>query len=118
MNPTDLPLTERLQSALALQRAAYHAHPVPTYAERVDDLKRLRAFLMENQSAIEAAISADYGHRSPHETRLAELVPAVDGIKHTLKHLKRWMKPQRRHADWISFPLPCTHPVAQCAVIR
>ncbi|MCB1995047.1 MAG: coniferyl aldehyde dehydrogenase, partial [Rhodoferax sp.] len=105
MNPTDLPLTERLQSALALQRAAYHAHPVPTYAERVDDLKRLRAFLLENQAAIEAAISADYGHRSPHETRLAELVPAVDGIKHTLKHLKRWMKPQRRHADWISFPL-------------
>ena len=105
MNPTDLPLAERLQSALALQRAAYHAHPVPTYAERVDDLKRLRAFLLDNQAAIEAAISADYGHRSPHETRLAELVPAVDGIKHTLKHLKRWMKPQRRHADWISFPL-------------
>ncbi|MCP5270440.1 MAG: coniferyl aldehyde dehydrogenase [Burkholderiaceae bacterium] len=105
MNPTDLPLAERLQSALALQRAAYHAHPVPSYAERVDDLKRLRAFLLENQAAIEAAISADYGHRSPHETRLAELVPAVDGVKHTLKHLKRWMKPQRRHADWISFPL-------------
>lgn len=105
MNPTDLPLAERLQSALALQRAAYHAHPVPSYAERVDDLKRLRALLLDHRAAIEAAISADYGHRSAHETRLAELVPAVDGIKHTLRHLKAWMKPQRRHADWISFPL-------------
>ncbi len=105
MDPTDLPLAERLQSALALQRAAYHAHPVPTHAERVDDLKRLRAFLKDHQAAIEAAISADYGHRSPHETRLAELVPAIDGVAHTLRHLKRWMKPQRRHADWISFPL-------------
>jgi len=105
MDANDLPLAERLQSALALQRAAYRAHPVPTYAERVDDLKRLRAFLKDHQAAIESAISADYGHRSAHETRLAELVPAIDGIGHTLKHLKRWMKPQRRHADWISFPL-------------
>jgi coniferyl-aldehyde dehydrogenase len=105
MDPTDLPLAERLKSALSLQRTAYQAHPVPSYAERVDDLKRLRAFLLAHQPAIEAAISADYGHRSAHETRLAELVPAVDGVKHTLRHLKRWMKPQRRHADWISFPM-------------
>jgi coniferyl-aldehyde dehydrogenase len=113
MDPTDLPLAERLQSALALQRAAYHAQPVPGYAERVDDLKRLRALLLDHQTAIEAAISADYGHRSPHETRLAELVPAVDGVKHTLRHLKRWMKPQRRHADWISFPLAKNRVVPQ-----
>ena len=51
MDPTDLPLTERLQSALALQRVAYHAHPVPSYAERVDDLKRLRAFLLAGETA-------------------------------------------------------------------
>ena len=105
MDVNDLPLNERLHSALALQRAAYHAHPVPTHAERVDDLKRLRAFLREHQQELAAAISADYGHRSVHETRLAELVPAVDGISYTLEHLKRWMRTQRRHVDWISFPL-------------
>jgi coniferyl-aldehyde dehydrogenase len=104
MNPTDLPLAERLQSALALQRAAYHAHPVPTLAERRDDLKRLRAFLLEQQDAICDAISADYGHRSRHETRLAELAPAVDGIAHVLGRLKGWMKPQRRHVDLMTFP--------------
>ena len=108
MNPNDLPLSvpmsERLQAALALQRAAYHAHPVPTLAERQDDLKRLRAFLRDHQAAICDAISADYGHRSHHETRLAELAPAVDGIGHVLGQLRGWMKPQRRHVDLLSFP--------------
>jgi coniferyl-aldehyde dehydrogenase len=49
------------------------------------------------------AISADYGHRSRHETLLAEMFPAVDGIDHALKHLRGWMKPQRRAVDWRNF---------------
>jgi coniferyl-aldehyde dehydrogenase len=104
MNANDLPLAERLQAALRLQRAAYLAHPVPTLAERRDDLKRLQAFLREHQDALADAISADYGHRSRHETRLAELVPAVDGIDHVLGQLRRWMRPQRRSVDWMTFP--------------
>jgi coniferyl-aldehyde dehydrogenase len=104
MNPNDLPLAHRLQSALDLQRAAYHANPVPTLAQRRDDLRRLRAFLRDHQDAICDAISADYGHRSHHETRLAEIAPAVDGIGHVLGQLKAWMQPQRRHVDPISFP--------------
>jgi coniferyl-aldehyde dehydrogenase len=104
MDATDLPLAERLNAALALQRAAYHAHPVPSFQERRDDLERLRALLRDHQGPIADAISADYGHRSRHETRLAEIAPAVDGIGHAIKHLKSWMKPQRRSADWISFP--------------
>jgi coniferyl-aldehyde dehydrogenase len=104
MDATDLPLAERLQSTLALQRAAYRSHPVPTLAERQDDLKRLRAFLLEHQQALAAAISADYGHRSVYETRLCEFAPAVDGIKYTLRELRGWMRPQRRHVDLLSFP--------------
>lgn len=104
MNASDLPLTERLKAALAAQRAAYHAAPVPTFEERREDLLRLRAFLREQQHALAAAISADYGHRSKHETLLCEVAPAVDGIGHTLRHLKSWMKPQRRSVDLKSFP--------------
>jgi coniferyl-aldehyde dehydrogenase len=104
MKPSDLPLSERLAAALAQQRAAHRAHPVPTLAERRDDLQRLRAFLREQQAALCDAISADYGHRSRHETLLCELAPAVDGIAHVLRQLPRWMRPQRRHVDLKSFP--------------
>jgi coniferyl-aldehyde dehydrogenase len=113
MDSSDLPLNERLRAALALQRAAYHAHPVPSYAERRQDLKRLQAFLRDHQDAIADAISADYGHRSRHETRLAEIAPAVDGISHALKHLRSWMRVQRRSVDWISFPFARNRVVPQ-----
>jgi coniferyl-aldehyde dehydrogenase len=92
-----------LELALALQRQAYLAHPVPGYDERVADLRTLQRFIRENQEAICAAISADYGHRSKHETLLAEIFPAVDGVDHVVKQLRSWMKPQRRGVDLRNF---------------
>jgi coniferyl-aldehyde dehydrogenase len=108
MNLNDLPVQDTslpaLTAALALQRKAHRAHPAPTHAERIADLKTLRRFLLEQQDALCDAINADYGHRSRVETRLAEIAPAVDGIKYVIKHLKAWMRPQRRHVDRVSFP--------------
>lgn len=96
--------TAGLATALAVQRAACLAHPVPTFAERKRDLQTLQRFLREHKDALCAAISADYGNRSRHETLLAEIFPAIDGIDHVVKHLKKWMKPQRRSVDWRTFP--------------
>ena len=93
-----------LAAALAVQRAACRAHPLPTLAERKRDLHTLQRFLREHTDALCAAISADYGNRSHHETLLAEIFPAIDGIDHVVKHLKKWMKPQRRGVDWRTFP--------------
>jgi coniferyl-aldehyde dehydrogenase len=92
-----------LHAALALQRQAYLAHPVPTLAERTADLRTLQRFVREHKEALCDAISADYGHRSRVETLLAEVLPVVDGIDHVLKHLRGWMKPQRRSVDWRNF---------------
>ncbi|MGH8806955.1 MAG: coniferyl aldehyde dehydrogenase, partial [Noviherbaspirillum sp.] len=41
------------------------------------------------------AIAQDFGHRSPHETRLADLMMVSAAIKHARRHLKQWMKPRR-----------------------
>ena len=95
--PTDLHTT------LQLQRAAHSTQPYPSEAQRRADLLHLKAFVRENADAIAQAISADYGHRSRHETMLAEVVPIMHGVDHTLKHLKQWMKPQRRSIDWLNF---------------
>ncbi|MDP3336770.1 MAG: coniferyl aldehyde dehydrogenase [Rhodoferax sp.] len=92
-----------LDAALALQRKAYLAHPVPTLAERKADLRTLQRFVREHKEALCDAISADYGHRSRHETLLAEVFPVVDGIDHVIKHLPGWMKTQRRNVDLRTF---------------
>ena len=92
-----------LSRTLDLQREAYFAHPVPSLDERKADLRTLQRFVRDHKDAICDAISADYGHRSRHETLLAEIFPVVDGIDHVIGHLRRWMKPQRRSVDLRNF---------------
>jgi coniferyl-aldehyde dehydrogenase len=91
--------TRQLADALALQRNAYFAHPVPTFEERKADLLTLKRFIRENMEALVSAVNADYGNRSRHETLLAEIFPATDSIEQVLKHLKGWMKPRKRAVD-------------------
>ena len=67
----------------------------PTLERRLDRLARLRAVVADNEAAFEAAISADFGHRSRTETLIAETMFVLGEIKHTAKHLKQWMAPQR-----------------------
>ena len=96
-------LDQSLANVLLHQRQAYHAHPVPTLEQRRADLRTLQRFVRENKDDLCAAISADYGHRSHHETLLAEIFPVVDGIDHVLRHLRTWMRPQRRGVDLRNF---------------
>ncbi len=102
--PADLDhLDNGLEATLKLQRAAYFAHPYPSFSERKADLLKIKTLIRDNRDAIVAAISADYGNRSRHETLFAEIFSVMDGVDHTLKHLKQWMKPQRRGVDWKNF---------------
>lgn len=94
-----------LQDALTRQRAAVRAAPVRGEAARRADLHALARFVRENADALCEAISRDYGHRSPHETRLAEVLPVLQEIDHALKHLRSWMKVQRRGIDHLAFGL-------------
>ncbi len=108
MDETDQPgvnlsLAQALSATLARQHDAYFAHPVPSLAERRADLQQLQRFIRNHKQALCAAISADYGHRSRHETLMAEIFPAIDAIDHAIGHLRGWMKPQRRAVDWRPF---------------
>ena len=103
MNHSETLIASALEQALVLQRNAYFVHPVPTLAERKADLRTLQRFIREHKEALCDAISLDYGHRSRHETLLAEVFPAVDGIDHIIGQLRGWMKPQRRSVDWRNF---------------
>jgi len=94
----------QLQQCLALQRAAYRQQPNPDYQQRVADLRALKKMLSDNQEAIIAAINEDYGNRARQETLLAEVIVVLDGINFAIKHLKKWMKPQRRKIETSLYP--------------
>lgn len=83
-------------AALARMRQAWmEVGPLPG-ARRMALLGRLSAVLLERQDAVVRALSDDFGHRSGHETRMADILPVVEGIRHARRNLKRWMRPQRR----------------------
>mgnify|MGYP003703767819 FL=1 len=96
-------IQQQLSNTLTSQRMAHLAHPVPSLADRLADLTNLKRFVRENKEALCEAVSQDYGHRSKHETMLAEIFPVIDGIDHIAKHLRKWMKPQRREVDRRTF---------------
>ena len=62
-------------------------------------LDALAALVHDNAERFVDAISADFGHRSSHETRLLELFPSLESIRHNRSHLGAWMKPQRKAAS-------------------
>ncbi len=88
--------TARLLPVFERQQLAFQAHPCPTAEERLQALEALHDLLANHQPALIEAISEDFGNRSADETRLAEIMPSLQGIDHAKRHLRRWMKPSRR----------------------
>ena len=69
--PTDTTQLAELQPTLAYLRAAWDQRK-PGLAQRRDDLQRLRATFAQRLEAMDAAIRADFGHRSTHENLISE----------------------------------------------
>ena len=90
---------DALNRALALQRAAQQADPAPPWSTRARRLRTLARMLGDNQQAIIAAISADFGRRAAEETQLLEIFPAMQAIRHALRHGRRWMRPRQQWAQ-------------------
>lgn len=76
----------------------------PTLAQRRADLERLRDTLRARIPAMDAAIRADFGHRSTHENLISEAMVTLSEIDHALAHLRRWMKPRRAAVGWKFWP--------------
>ena len=80
---------ERAPDLLALfaqQREAFARDPYPPLATRLARLQRLRDLVQRHGDRMAQAISADFGHRSLHETAVAETFIVLAGIAHTRKH--------------------------------
>jgi coniferyl-aldehyde dehydrogenase len=88
-----------LRATFERVRASSRARPAPTYDDRMAGLGRLAAAIRARQDEMVASIRADFGNRSEYETKLAELVPLLDGIKYMRRHLKSWMRGESRHVS-------------------
>ena len=76
----------------------------PDYAQRMDDLARLKAAFKARMGEMAAAVRADFGHRSEHETLLADGMTVLGEIDHLRRHLRGWMRPTRASVGWRLWP--------------
>jgi coniferyl-aldehyde dehydrogenase len=83
----------RLTIQLDEIRAAYAAEPHSTIEKRLERIGRVEAMLRANEDKLCKAVAADFGHRHPIETQLAELGQIYQTCRHTKQHLKEWLKP-------------------------
>ncbi|MTI18088.1 coniferyl aldehyde dehydrogenase [Rhodobacteraceae bacterium RKSG542] len=89
---------------LKLQREAFLRDQYPSFEERRERLLTLKNALTENREAFKKALDEDFNGRAYTETEIAEFYPILEGIKYQLKHLKRWMKPSKRHVSMMMQP--------------
>lgn len=97
-----------LQQLLTLQRNAYQSMPAPSYQSRIDKLSKLKIGLLAYSQQFVSALASDYGHRAANDTMISDILPCVNNINYTLKNLKSWMKPSRRHAGLLLSPSSVT----------
>ena len=96
-------MTEQLSTNFAILREAWLKNR-PDERQRREDLLRLRTAFKASLPQMAEAISRDFGHRSTHESMMAEAVIVLKEIDFCLRHLRKWMKPQRRKAGWQFWP--------------
>ncbi len=103
-NQDVLPLSQILNK----QRSGFLTQPAPSYKTRIEHLTKLKAALFSYQDELVHALNNDYGNRSSDDSIISEILPCINNINYSIKHLKKWMKPSRRHAGLLLAPAKVT----------
>lgn len=102
MDTPDTPVAE-LHPTFGRLRTAWQRNR-PSARQRMDDLARLRDAFKAGREPMLAAIDADFGHRSTHETLLSDAMTVTAEIDHLRGKLRGWMKPRRVGSGWRLWP--------------
>ena len=93
-----------LPEQLVRLKQACQAQPMPSLALRRSRLTALKSALHAHKQALCDALALDYGQRSDYDSLVADILPCVMQINYSLKRLKGWMRPARRHPGLLLAP--------------
>ncbi|MEM1229069.1 MAG: coniferyl aldehyde dehydrogenase [Pseudomonadota bacterium] len=94
---------DEIARLLEHQRSSYLKEGVVSNATRMDRLERAVAVLKKHEQRFVDAMSADFGHRSQHQSLFTDIASSIGPLRHAQKHLARWNRSERRKAG--PFPL-------------
>jgi len=99
---SEMKVLSRMENILSKQQQAFINEGHVSAQVRLDRIERVIALLVDNESNLCEAMSADFGHRSVHQSRMADMMGTLECLKHSRKNLSKWMRHDRRK---VMFPL-------------
>jgi coniferyl-aldehyde dehydrogenase len=87
---------QQMQDILSSQKRAYLNDSVVSTALRIDRLERAVNVLKNNQQNFVDAMTADFGHRSEHQSVFTDIASSIGPLRHAQKHVAGWQKKQKR----------------------
>ena len=92
-----------IQQLISSQTTFFHSQNTKSLQFRVEQLKKLKRLLKENENELHEAIYKDF-KRSAFENQLTELTLIYHEINFAIKNLYRWAKKERVGTDILNFP--------------
>jgi coniferyl-aldehyde dehydrogenase len=86
----------KMQAALQAQRDSYLAEGAVSAATRIDRMDRAINVLVNHSEAISEAMNSDFGCRPREVNLMTDVTGSIECLKHSKKHLKTWMKHDKR----------------------
>ena len=86
----------KMNSVLQAQREDFIKEGAVSAESRIDRLDRGIDVTLKYQDKLVAALNEDFSCRSREVSLIADVAAAVAPLKHAKKHLRSWMKPEKR----------------------
>ncbi|MGJ8581119.1 MAG: aldehyde dehydrogenase [Psychromonas sp.] len=107
------------EQRVQLQRAYFNEHVPFSLTYRVQQLKLLKQAITVNQQALIEALNTDL-NKPEFEAYLTEVGFVLNELSDTIKHLKKWMKPQKVNTPYYLQPAKShihASPLGVCLII-
>jgi coniferyl-aldehyde dehydrogenase len=96
------PITEAMMKVLDAQRQDYISEGHVSAETRIDRLNRGIAAIVKHQDRLVEALNTDFSCRPRELSMLTDIAGSITPMKSATKHLRGWMKPEKRKT---MFPL-------------
>jgi len=95
---------EWLDQVFVQQKKVSQYEYFPDALTRINDIQLLKNALLNFESQLLKAMKKDFGHRSEDDAKFGDILTTVLSAKYAIKHIKRWMKPSKRHVGVLFQP--------------
>ncbi len=94
--PTAADIEQQMIATLTRQREDYLQEGVVTAETRIDRLQRGADVLIKYNAKLVDALNTDFTCRPREVTLLTDIGAGIAPMKHAIKHVRKWMKPEKR----------------------